>query len=105
MKIKFYISTILLLISVSLIAQNYYYYNNERVNINVDTEFISVNSVNDLTFLDSYSNDILSKTEFNENKNRTYALSTDTSAQSRRNLKNYYSEIRTRSTIATTATY
>ena len=99
MKIKFYISTILLLISVSLIAQNYYYYNNERVNINVDTEFISVNSVNDLTFLDSYSNDILSKTEFNENKNRTYALSTDTSAQSRRNLKNYYSEIRVKNTI------
>ena len=99
MKIKFYISTILLLINVSLVAQSYYYYNNERVSLNVDTEFISVNSVNDLTFLDSYSDDILSKTEFNENKNRTYAISTDTNAQSRRNLKNYYSEIRVKKTI------
>ncbi|MDE0472005.1 MAG: S8 family serine peptidase [Ekhidna sp.] len=101
MKIKFYILAFLLLFGFSLMGQkkNYYYYNNQKIYINIDREFISINSASNLNFLNNYSTNYISKTEFIENKCRSYAIPTDKKAQNRVNLKNYYSEVKVKNTI------
>ena len=49
MKIKYYISFLFLLTFIISNAQsNYYYYDNEKVYVNLDREFISINSNNNL---------------------------------------------------------
>lgn len=100
MKIKYYISFLFLLTFIISNAQsNYYYYDNEKVYVNLDREFISINSNNNLNFLNNYSASYISKTDFVENESRSYSTPTDTNSQNRINLNNYYSEIKVKSTI------
>ena len=72
----------------------YYYYNNQKVYINIDREYISINSNLNNTFLESYNTSYQSKTEFVENNVRNYIQTNDNITLSRKSLKNYYSEIK-----------
>jgi len=102
MKTKIYILSLFFLILplVSFAQSNYYYYENQKVYINIDREYVSLNSINNFNFLADYSANYISKTEFVENNNRSYVTPINNEAQSRVNLKNYYSEIRVKSFIS-----
>ena len=101
MKKNIYILAITFLIFQFGISQNnnYYYYNNQKVYINLDNEYISINSSVNTNFLDSYSTNFTSKTNFIESNCRPYTTPTNSNAQSRVSLKNYYSEIKVTNNI------
>ncbi len=96
MKTRIYLILILIFLFAFFIsnAQNYYYYNNQKVYLEMETEFVSVNGINNQNYLDNYSNNYISKTEFNELYVRSYMIPTDENARGRVNLKNYYCEIK-----------
>jgi len=95
MKNRLYILIILVFVLQGAHAQSvYYYYNNQKVYIENDTEYISVNSFTDDSFLDLYRSSFLSKTKFVENNSRNYVQTNDINILKRKNLKNYYSEIK-----------
>jgi subtilisin family serine protease len=95
MKNKLYISIFVFLFSLFGFAQsNYYYYNNKKVYVNIDREYISINSILNNAFLETFNTNYLSKTEFVENNNRSNAQATDSYTLSRKTLKSYYSEIK-----------
>ncbi|MDG2193898.1 MAG: hypothetical protein P8K77_03390 [Polaribacter sp.] len=101
MNIKKYISFWLILSFVTVNAQsNYYYYENQKVYINIDREYVNLNSINNFNFLADYSANYISKTKFIENNDRSYVATINNEARSRVNLKNYYSEIRVKSFIS-----
>ena len=101
MKTKIYILTLFLILPlISFSQSNYYYYNNQKVHINIDREHVSLNSISNSNYLTNYSVNYISKTEFVENRDRTYVTPTDNSAQNRRNLKNYYSEIKVKNSVS-----
>lgn len=101
MKTKIYILTLFLTFPLLLFSQsNYYYYDNQKVYINIDREYVSLNSISDFNFLTDYSANYISKTEFVENNVRSYVTPTDNNAQSRVNLKNYYSEIKVKNNVS-----
>lgn len=95
MKLKTYIFAITFLIFKfgNLQSNYYYYYNNQKVYINLDKEYIAINSAINTNFLENYSTNYISKTDFFENNIRNYTTPKDSIAQSRVLLKNYYSEI------------
>lgn len=100
MKNTFYLFILVVLSFKFTNAQTaYYYYNNEKVFINIDKEYIIVNSSVNLNFLQSYSADYNSKTDFVESRVRSYVTPKDSVAQSRVALKNYYSEIRVTNSV------
>ncbi|WP_309280873.1 S8 family serine peptidase [Fluviicola sp.] len=67
----------------------YYYYDNQKIYIDLDREFIGVNSYVNNKFPGDYSSNYLSKTDFFENYCRSYVQTKkDTNT-----LKNYYCEI------------
>jgi subtilisin family serine protease len=101
MKTKIYILTLFLTLPLLSFSQsNYYYYDNQKVYINIDREYVSLNSISDFNFLTDYSANYISKTEFVENNDRSYVTPTDNNAQSRVNLKNYYSEIKVKNNVS-----
>jgi len=77
----------------------YYYYNNEKIYINTDKEYIVVNASVNLDFLQNYSANYILKTGFVESRVRSYVTPKDSVAQSRGALKNYYSEIRVTNSV------
>ncbi len=99
---------LLILLGMSQItrAQTYYYYFNEKIFIDIDRGRIAVNqSVKNNNFT-AYSDKYESVSEVTEIRNRTYVTTTDPQAQARINLKNYYVELKTKSTIqSNSATY
>lgn len=100
MKYKKHILIIICLFSIFGYTQNsFYYYNNQKVYINIDREYISINSNLNNTFLESFSTSYQSKTEFVENNIRKYAQTNDNITLSRKSLKNYYSEVKVISSI------
>jgi hypothetical protein len=80
-------------------SSTYYYYDNQKVYINIDREYLSINSNLNTVFLESYNTNYLNKTDFIENNNRNYLQTTDNNAQSRKSLKNYYSEMKVKNSI------
>lgn len=101
MKTKIYILTLFLILPLLSFSQsNYYYYDNQKVYINIDRDYVSLNSINNFDSLTDYSVSYISKTEFVENNNRSYVTSTDNDAQSTVNLKNYYSEIKVKDNVS-----
>ncbi len=100
MKLKIYL-LVLMVLSFKLInAQTaYYYYNNEKIFIDIDKEYVVVNASVNLNFLQSYAANYISKTDFVESKVRNYVTPKDSAALSRVSLKNYYSEIRVTNSV------
>lgn len=101
MKLKIYIFAIAFLIFQFGNSQNnyYYYYNNQKIYINLDKEYIAINSSINTVFLENYSTNYISKTDFIESNVRSYTIPKDAIAQSRVALKNYYTEIKVTNTI------
>ena len=101
MRLKTYIFAIAFLIFQFGNSQSnyYYYYNNQKVYINLDKEYIAINSSVNTTFLENYSTNYISKTDFIESNVRSYTIPKDTIAQSRVALKNYYTEIKATNAI------
>ncbi len=80
---------------LSMQAQtHYYYYNNQKVFINLDREYLGINSTSQGDFLSNYSESYLSKSSTIENKESKYANPTDNNL-----IKNYYSEIQVKNQI------
>lgn len=95
MKNKLYILLFTCLFSMfGYTQENYYYYDNQKVYINIDREYVSINSSINNTFLEAFNTSYQSKTEFVENNSRNYAQTNDVNTISRKYLKNYYSEMK-----------
>lgn len=104
MKLKHYILAFLFFVLQSLSAQTpYYYNNNDKIFISTDKEYIVVNSLVNSDFLQSYSTNYISKTDFLESEIRSFTNPQDSIAHSRVTLKNYYSEIRVTNAIKNNA--
>ena len=77
----------------------YYYYYNEKIFIDIDKDRVAVNQSiknnNFAAYIDKYE----SVSEGIEIRNRTYVTTTDPQAQARINLKHYYVELKTKSTV------
>ncbi len=87
MKQNIYILVLVLFtLNFSNAQSTYYYYNDQKVYINIDSEFISLNSYSNEIQLDKYNTFFTSKTDFVENNLRNYV-------QKKASLKNYYTEI------------
>ena len=96
MKNKIYISILALFYgSLNVVGQsNYYYYKNQKVFLNLDREYVALNSNTAEDFLNIYSESYLTKSNLFENKVKNYINPNDNSL-----IKNFYSEIQVKNQI------
>jgi serine protease len=93
-KIFYFILSSFLLFQHVNAQSNYFYYNNKKVYLNIDTEYIAINSKINIDFFESYGTSIISRSEFVENHSRNYAYTENTNLLNRKSLKNYYCELK-----------
>lgn len=71
----------------------YYYYSNEKIYLNYDNDYLSINVSDTILLLNSFASDILSRSPFSKKNIRTYLTKPDSTPISSTNLKNYYAEL------------
>jgi hypothetical protein len=96
-----YLILVLIMLCTKLNAQTpYYYYNGNKIYLQLDYNNISVNAKNNSSFLNSYLSSYSSKNNFTENTTRKTVTTTDSITKIRKQLKNYYCELNLNTTVS-----